>query len=184
MPESHKPPCAMLVVMGVSACGKSSVGAAVAARLGWNYQEGDDFHPSANVEKMRAGIPLDDADRQPWLAAIAEWMDVQAASAQAGVVGCSALKRKYRDFLRNGRPRVWFVYLRVSRAELQRRVATRHHEYMPASLLDSQLETLQEPVADEPQTLTIDADGDVNANAAAVLRALRAQGIVDVPTSG
>ena len=94
----------MLVVMGVSGCGKSTVGAALAARLGWTYTEGDAFHPQANIAKMRAGKPLDDADRQPWLAAIARWMDTQAEMRHPGVIGCSSLKRTYRDFLREDRP--------------------------------------------------------------------------------
>lgn len=169
----------IMVMMGVSGCGKTTVGKALAARLGWIYQEGDDFHPEANVEKMRAGIPLDDADRAPWLAAIAAWMDAQTAAYRSGVIGCSTLKRKYRDFLRKGRPHVWFLYLRVARDELQGRVAMRRHAYMPASLLDSQLAALQEPAGDESNTVTVDANGSVEPTVDAVSRALRAQGIVD-----
>lgn len=175
----------ILVLMGVSGCGKTTVGKALAARLGWVYQEGDDFHPVANVEKMRAGVALDDADRVPWLAAIAAWMDAQAAADLSAVIGCSALKRAYRDFLRAGRSQIRFVYLRVARDELRRRVATRHHAYMPASLLDSQLAALEEPASDEPDTVTVDADGDVGPTVTAVLRMLRARGIVDAtPPSG
>lgn len=173
--ESHYP---VLVVMGVSGCGKTTVGATLAKRLGWNYQEGDAFHPPANVAKLRAGHPLHDEDREPWLAAIAEWIDAHRVQNRPGIVGCSALRRTYRDFLRAGRPQVWFVYLRVPHAELQRRVATRHHEYMPASLLDSQLRTLEEPTAEEPRTLTIDAVGTISSTVDAILRCLRETNIL------
>lgn len=168
----------MLVIMGVSGCGKSTVGGALAARLGWRYTEGDAFHPPANVAKMAAGKPLDDADRQPWLAAIAAWMDTQAQASRPGVIGCSALKRRYRDFLREGRPQVWFLYLRVPRGILQQRLQTRHHEYMPASLLDGQLATLEEPAPDELRCITLDAIDDVPATVGAALQRLRAHGIL------
>jgi gluconokinase len=168
----------ILVVMGVAGCGKSTVGDALAARLGWRYAEGDDFHPQANVDKMRAGKPLDDADRRPWLSAIADWMDGQAGARRPGVIACSALKRRYRDFLREGRPQVWFLYLRVPREVLQRRLRDRHHDYMPASLLDSQLATLEEPMRDEPRCITLDAADGVPATLEAALQALRAHGIL------
>lgn len=178
---SEPPPATdhpMLVIMGVSGCGKSTIGRALAARLGWTYTEGDDFHPQANMDKMRAGQPLDDADRQPWLAAIADRVDAEAQTGCPGVIGCSALKRRYRDFLREGRAQVWFLYLRVPRETLQRRLETRHHEYMPASLLDSQLATLEEPAAGEPRCITLDAAGDVPAVVDGAVRALRAHGIL------
>jgi gluconokinase len=168
----------ILVIMGVAGCGKSTIGSTLATRLGWPYQEGDDFHPPANVAKMRAGKPLDDADRQPWLAAIAGWMDAQMHSRQPAVIGCSALKRAYRDLLRAGHPQVWFVYLRVPRETLQRRVSARQHEYMPASLLDSQLATLEEPARDEPRCITLDAIGNVELTVEAARRALAAHGIL------
>lgn len=167
----------LIVPMGVSGCGKSTLGRALAARLGWTYREGDDFHPPANVAKMRAGTPLDDADRRPWLAAIAAWMDTRIAAGKSAVVTCSALKRAYRDFLRTGRPEVLLVYLRVSRAELERRVTARQHAYMPASLLASQLATLEKPAADEPRVLSIGADGTAAATLDAALRALHREGI-------
>lgn len=168
----------MLVIMGVSGCGKSTVGSALAVRLGWRYTEGDAFHPRTNVDKMAAGKPLDDADRQPWLAAIADWMDAQARAERPGVIGCSALKRRYRDFLREGRPQVWFLYLRVSRGILQRRLETRHHEYMPPSLLDSQLATLEEPSPDESHCIILDAADDMQATLDAALEALFAHRIL------
>lgn len=168
----------MLVVMGVAGCGKSTVGSALAARLDWKYTEGDTFHPPANVDKMRAGKPLDDADRQPWLAAIARWMDAQADLKHPGVIGCSSLKRSYRDFLRDNRPQVWFIYLRVPREILQERVKTRTHEYMPASLLDSQLATLEAPMRDEPRCITLDGADDLPTTVEAALHALRGHGIL------
>lgn len=173
---ANAPP--MLVIMGVSGCGKSTVGSVLAARLGWSYTEGDAFHPQANRDKMRAGNPLDDADRHPWLVAIAGWMDARWNAQRPGVIGCSALKRRYRDFLREGRPQVWFLYLRVPRETLQRRLESRRHDYMPASLLDSQLATLQEPAQDEPRCIILDGADDVVSIVGAALRALRGHGIL------
>lgn len=167
---NSRPP--ILVVMGASGCGKTTIGRAFAARLGWVYREGDEFHPPANLEKMQNGLALDDADRAPWLAAIARWMDAQMRKREPAVIGCSALKRAYRDFLRGERPPAWFLYLRVPRAELERRVQTRDHPYMPASLLDSQLAALEEPQPDEPRTITIEAGGTVEATVALALHAI------------
>jgi carbohydrate kinase (thermoresistant glucokinase family) len=141
--------------MGVSGSGKSTVGARLAQRLGWDFAEGDDFHPAANVAKMAAGQPLSDADREPWLAAIAAWIDAELQAGHRGVITCSALKRDYRDKLR--RADVRFVYLRVARAELERRLTGRPGHFMPATLLDSQLAALEPPSADEA-ALTVDAD--------------------------
>jgi gluconokinase len=128
--------------MGVSGCGKSSVGEGLARRIGADFIEGDSLHPAANVEKMRAGTPLDDADRWPWLDALARTL----AGDGNVVVSCSALKRTYRDRLRAlaGRP-VVFVYLHGDREVLASRMAARSHDYMPLSLLDSQLSTLEPP---------------------------------------
>ncbi|HJU26822.1 MAG TPA: gluconokinase [Rhodanobacteraceae bacterium] len=166
------------MVMGVSGSGKTTVGRALAASLGWIFREGDDFHPQANVAKMRAGKPLDDADRAPWLDAIGRWMDAQAQARRPAVITCSALKRGYRERLRAGRQQVWFVYLRVPRAELELRVRTRHHAYMPASLLRSQLETLEEPQPDEPRTVTLETGDTVETTVEAALDALRASGAI------
>lgn len=142
-----------VVVMGVSGCGKTTVGIALAERLGARFIEGDRLHPEANVAKMRAGIPLDDADRWPWLDAVA------SALANGGpiVVSCSALKRDYRDRLRtrSGVP-LHFVHLAGDRASLAQRMAERPGHYMPVSLLDSQLATLEPPGAEEALTLAID----------------------------
>jgi carbohydrate kinase (thermoresistant glucokinase family) len=147
----------VVVMMGVSGAGKSTIAQRLAERLGWDFAEGDDLHPAANVAKMAAGQPLTDADRAPWLEAVARWVDEEIQAGRRGVITCSALKRDYRDMLR--RPEVVFVYLSVPRAELERRMALRTGHYMPASLLDSQLEALEPPGADEA-ALTVAADGD------------------------
>lgn len=161
----------VLVVMGVSGSGKTTIAVAVAARLGWSYQEGDDLHPAANVAKMHAGIPLDDADRAPWLAAVAAWIDARLAAGEPGVVTCSALKHEYRDILIGDRAHVRLIYLHADKLVIARRLANRKGHYMPASLLDSQLATLQEPTPDE-HALTVEVAGAVEDTVNAVLRAL------------
>jgi carbohydrate kinase (thermoresistant glucokinase family) len=145
-----------LVVMGVSGSGKSTVAERLAERLGWLMMEGDRLHPPANVEKMRRGIPLDDADREPWLDRIGEELKAWAAAGRSGVLTCSALKRAYRARILAARPDVRFVYLKGSRELIAGRVSVRHHEYMPASLLASQFETLEEPAPGEP-VIVVDA---------------------------
>jgi gluconokinase len=145
-----------LVIMGVSGSGKTAVGALLANRLGWPYAEADDFHPDANIAKMAAGHPLDDDDRRPWLAAIAAWIDERIARREAGVVSCSALKRRYRDVLR--RPEVWFVYLEGSRELVARRLAMRHGHFFKADLLASQFADLEPPAPDEA-CITVPIDG-------------------------
>ena len=137
----------ILVVMGVSGAGKTTVGERIAQRLGWAFVDGDDLHPEANIEKMRGGQPLTDADRAPWLAAIGAWIDARAP--EPGVVACSALKRAYRDALRAGRPQVRIVYLRGSQAEIAARLARRAGHFWPAKLLASQFADLEEPGPDE-----------------------------------
>jgi carbohydrate kinase (thermoresistant glucokinase family) len=170
------PPPAV-VVMGVSGSGKTTIGRALGMRLDWCFRDGDEFHGPANIEKMRAGEPLDDADRAPWLAAIARWIDECAREGVPAVVACSALKRRYRDFLREHRPQVWFLYLRVPRGKLERRLQTRDHPFMPASLLASQLRTLEEPDSLEPRTIVLDAAGEVEAVVEAVVAELSADGL-------
>jgi carbohydrate kinase (thermoresistant glucokinase family) len=172
----------IIIFMGVSGSGKTTIGRTVASRIDWPYTEGDEFHPPANVAKMRDSIPLDDADRAPWLAAIAAWMDERLAAGEHAVITCSALKRKYRDLLRGDRKGIRFVYLQVARAELERRVESRHHQYMPASLLGSQLAALEEPGPDEPAVLTVDADGTIEAVVDAVVKRLVDEGIVSANT--
>ena len=136
--------------MGVSGSGKSTVAAGLVERLGWEFAEGDDFHPPANVEKMRAGHPLDDDDRWPWLRTLAEWIGEHERAGKSVVVTCSALKRVYRDLLCDGHPSVWFAHVTADADLLRERVAHRPGHYMPASLLDSQLTTLQPLQDDEP----------------------------------
>lgn len=141
--------------MGVSGAGKSALGEALAHRLGWTFLEGDSLHSRANIAKMSAGQPLNDADRAPWLDAIGAWIDQQASAGSEGVAACSALKRRYRDELRRGRPQVRIVYLEGTPALIGQRLRARRHEYMPASLLKSQLADLEPPQADE-HALTVD----------------------------
>jgi len=151
------PPTArILVVMGVSGSGKSTVAGALAHSLGWTLAEGDDFHPPANIAKMHSGIPLNDNDRMPWLATIAAWIDARIQAREPGIVTCSALKRAYRDQLAGGRPEVLFVYLKGTVALISQHLAAREGHFMPASLLPTQFETLEEPAADEP-AFAIDA---------------------------
>jgi carbohydrate kinase (thermoresistant glucokinase family) len=139
----------IVVVMGVAGSGKTTVATRLAAKLGWAYQEGDALHPPQNVEKMKGGTPLTDADRLPWLRRIAERIDDWRAHGQSGVVTCSALKRSYRDILIGDRREVVLVYLTGSPELIRKRLAERRGHFMPPELLDSQLATLQEPSADE-----------------------------------
>jgi gluconokinase len=142
-----------IVVMGVSGCGKSTVAGELVARTGWAFAEGDSFHPAANVAKMRAGIPLTDADRWPWLEALAAWIGEQEVAGRNAVVTCSALRRAYRDLLRRDHPSVWFAHISASHQVLAERLDHRAGHYMPASLLDSQLATLEPLEPDEPGTV-------------------------------
>jgi carbohydrate kinase (thermoresistant glucokinase family) len=137
------------VVMGVSGSGKTTIGVALARRLGWPFQEGDELHPPENVAKMRAGVPLDDEDRVPWLHAVAARIDQWRERGQAGVITCSALKRKYRDVIVGERPEVRLVHLTAPPAVIAERLAGRRDHFMPASLLESQLAALEPPGPDE-----------------------------------
>jgi carbohydrate kinase (thermoresistant glucokinase family) len=139
----------VVVLMGVAGAGKSTVGEALSAALGWPFRDADSFHPPANVEKMSRGLPLDDADRAPWLAAIAQWIDERLASGKSGIVSCSALKRTYRHRIIGERDGVRLIYLKGDRELIARRLGARKGHFMPASLLDSQLATLEEPAAEE-----------------------------------
>lgn len=147
--------------MAVSGGGKSVVAGALAESTGWPMAEGDDFHPVANVEKMRSGRPLEDEDRWPWLRAIAAWIGAQEEAGRSSVVTCSALKRSYRDLLRDGHPSVHFCALDVAVATLEERIRVRGDHYMPAGLLRSQLQTLQPLAADEPGG-HVDAEGELS----------------------
>ena len=139
----------VVVMMGVSGSGKSTVAALLAAALGCQFQEGDDLHPSANVEKMRSGNPLTDADRMPWLRKIAEEIDGWRRRGECGVVTCSALKRSYRDIIIGDRHDVALVYMKGSRELIHQRMVSRHEHFMPVALLDSQFATLEEPTPNE-----------------------------------
>lgn len=167
-PSSNAAPT-VLVVMGVSGTGKSTVAGLLASRLGWRMEEGDDLHPEANVEKMEHGIPLTDEDRWPWLDRVGAWIDDQTATGEPGIVTCSALRRAYRDRLR--RPNVVFVYLAGTRESIRERMAARKGHFMPLSLLDSQLATLEVPGPDE-QVITVDLVGTPEEEVAQVLHAL------------
>jgi gluconokinase len=140
---------AVIVVMGVSGSGKSTIASMLAHRLHWVYEDGDWFHPESNVEKMHQGEPLTDEDRWPWLRAIAAWIDATRQAGNHGVVACSALKRAYRDILVGARPDVRVVYLKGDQDLIARRVAARDDHFMSPSLLDSQFAALEEPAADE-----------------------------------
>ncbi|RDH79424.1 gluconokinase [Mycolicibacterium moriokaense] len=149
-----------IVVMGVSGSGKSTVGAALAQRLRVPFADADDFHPPANIQKMSEGHPLNDDDRFPWLEAIGEWL--AARCLDGGVMSCSALKRKYRDQLRNHCPDVIFLHLSGSPEVIGRRQASRPGHFMPASLLASQFDTL-EPLESDERGVAIDVDRDIDA---------------------
>jgi gluconokinase len=139
----------IVIVMGVAGSGKTIVGALLSGKLGWTYAEADTFHPAANVAKMAAGHPLDDADRLPWLEAIGTWIDERHAADEPGIVSCSGLKRSYRDLLRDGRPEVRVVFLDGSREVIHQRLVARHGHYMKPEMLDSQFADLEPPTSDE-----------------------------------
>jgi gluconokinase len=140
---------AVMIVMGVSGSGKSTIGALLARRLHWEFEDADWLHPAANVDKMHNGIPLTDEDRWPWLEAVAGWIDKTRRSGGHAVVACSALKRRYRIILIGDRADVRLVYLKGDETLIARRIATRHEHFMPRSLLHSQFEALEEPGPEE-----------------------------------
>jgi carbohydrate kinase (thermoresistant glucokinase family) len=148
----------IVIIAGVSGSGKTTVGILLADRLGWRFADADDFHPAANVAKMRAGIPLTDADRGPWLRAITAWMDERIARGEDAVVGCSALKRAYRDRLLADRPEARMVFLAPDREVLARRLAARHGHFFPEQLLNSQFDALEPPAPDERVLTVVPAD--------------------------
>jgi gluconokinase len=139
----------ILVVMGVSGSGKSTIGTQLALQLRWEFEDGDWFHPARNIDKMHAGIPLTDEDRAPWLIAIADFIDQARLSGQHVVVACSALKRRYRAVIVGNRPDVQLIYLKGDMELIARRIAARHEHFMPRSLLQSQFDALEEPGPDE-----------------------------------
>ncbi|WP_424809740.1 gluconokinase [Rhodococcus sp. 27YEA15] len=157
--------------MGVSGSGKSTVGGMLAGAMGWDLQEGDDLHPQSNIDKMAAGHPLDDDDRWPWLEKIAHWIREHTDAGRPGIVTCSALKRSYRDVLRG--EHVVFVHLAGSRDQIGQRLTARLDHYMPASLLDSQISTLETLEPDE-QSIVVDVGGSPAAIAEIILRRVEA----------
>jgi gluconokinase len=160
-----------VIVMGVSGSGKTTLAEGLADRLDWPFQEGDELHPRANVEKMSRGEPLTDEDRWPWLDAIGRWLDEQAEAGRSAVLTCSALRRVYRDRLREGRPGVRFCHVVAPEGVLRRRLEERRGHYMPASLLPSQLATL-EPLDDDEPGVTVSVENDPADVQIAALRAL------------
>ncbi len=140
----------VVIVMGVSGSGKTTVARGIAAAMGWPFAEGDDFHSDANVAKMASGHPLTDDDRWPWLRSIGEWIDAHLRSGSGAVVTCSALRRVYRDLLREGRPGVRFCHVASDAGLIADRLAHRKGHYMPPSLLPTQLAALEPLQPDEP----------------------------------
>ena len=147
MSDSSRPFAA--IVMGPSGVGKTTTAKGVADRLGWEFAEGDEFHPKANIDKMSAGIPLDDDDRAPWLCSIRDWMSEQSDAGLNCVLTCSALKKRYRDILREARSQVLFIELDAPMDLVGERMAHRKGHYMPTSLLKSQFDTLEPLDAEE-----------------------------------
>jgi len=157
---------AVIVLMGVSGSGKSTIGAALSRKLGWPYADADEFHPAANVAKMSAGQPLTDEDRWPWLAAIAAHIDIARAEGRHAIVSCSALKRVYRDILIGARDDVRLVLLDGTKEEIFARMRARKDHFMPLALLDSQFATLERPGVDErPVVVSIDGTPEKIADA-------------------
>ncbi len=168
----------VLVIMGVSGSGKSTIAGLLAQRLRWDREEGDHLHPTANVAKMASGIPLTDEDRWPWLDAVSAWISAHTAAGRPGIITCSALKRIYRDRLRGDG--VLFVYLRGTKDLIGERITARTDHYMPPSLLESQVATLEPPGADE-NALTVDVGPSPDVMASGIIDRLH---LVPVAGSG
>jgi gluconokinase len=149
----------IVIVAGPSGSGKTTVGAMLAGRFDWPFMDADTFHSAANIAKMRQGIPLTDADRWPWLRAIAAWMDERTAAGEDAVVTCSALKQSYRDLLRDGRPGTRLVFLSVDDRQLAERLAIRHGHFFSPQLLASQLAAIEQPAPDKHTLVLTEHDG-------------------------
>jgi gluconokinase len=162
----------MLLLSGVSGCGKTTIGDLLAHKLDWSFIDGDSLHPAANVAKMRAGIPLTDEDRWPWLEAVAAEMDAHISAGQSAVIACSALKRSYRDLLLTGRPSARMVFLDVPHDLLAARLAARHGHFFRADLLDSQFADLEKPQPAE-RVVVISAVGPPEQVAEEIISRLR-----------
>ncbi len=170
-PSKRPAQLVVLVLMGVSGCGKTTVAEILAQRLHWAFEEGDALHPQANVDKMAAGHALSDTDRAPWLAKVADWVDARLDAGESGVITCSALKRSYRAQIDRRGAGVEFVYLHGSHELIAARLAGRHGHFMPTSLLDSQFATLEEPATDEP-AIRVEIGGTPDAIASDIVAAL------------
>ncbi len=179
-PCAHRGTPPVLVIMGVSGAGKTTIAQELVGRLSWPFEEGDALHPEANVAKMHAGIALTDADRQPWLERVAAWIDGQRAKKQPGIITCSALKRSYRQSIIGSRPEVRLVYLRGGRDLIAKRLVGRAGHFMSASLLLSQIDTLEEPDPGE-DPLTVDVGPPPGQIAGEIIRLLGTAAVV-VPT--
>jgi gluconokinase len=169
--ETSEGVCA-LIVMGVSGSGKSTIASSLAGRLGWNYEDADKFHPASNVAKMRAGHPLTDEDRRPWLQAIADEIDRVCNSGTHAVVACSALKRDYRDILVHGRGDVRIIYLNGTQELIAGRLALRTGHFMPPGLLTSQFATLEPPAPNE-RAIVVSIDASVETIVDDIVRQLQ-----------
>src|SRR5581483_5910593 len=161
----------VVIVFGVAGVGKTTIGKLLSSELGWKFYEGDDFHPIANVEKMKKGIPLNDGDRQPWLESLRERIKESLAANEDAVLACSALKRKYRDLLRVN-SQVRFVYLRGDKEIVRERLKQRRGHFFDPKLLESQFADLEEPGPDEA-VLVVDAEGHPQQLVTKIVRSLR-----------
>ena len=173
--RQDRDPARVAVIMGVSGSGKTTIGRALAERLGWQFQEGDALHPPENVAKMKAGHPLSDEDRAPWLAAVAARIDEWRRERIWGVVTCSALKRRYRDIIIGNRRDVRLIYLAGSREVIGERLSARRGHFMPPSLLDSQFSALEPPAPDE-DAIMVSVDAPVPRIVAEIAEALAGPG--------
>ena len=169
MPRRNEAANRWLVIMGVSGAGKSTIAAALSEKLGWEFRDADAFHPPENVAKMAGGLPLVDADRWPWLQAIASWLALKQARGEAAIVTCSALKRVYRDRLRQGCAAAEFIFLKGPFQLIAERVGARQGHFMPPALLESQFNALEEPGADEAALVV-----DINDTPEAITRRIEA----------
>ena len=163
----------IVIVAGVSGSGKSTVGEALADRLGWLFIDGDSLHPAANIAKMSAGAPLTDQDRLPWLRAIGDWMDAQLQAGQSAIVACSGLKRGYRDLLLGGRPAVRLAFLQLSHDLAADRLAARRGHFFDPGLLDSQFADLEPPQAAEETVTAVPVTGSAQEIVAEIISRLQ-----------
>ncbi len=166
----------IIIVAGVSGCGKSTIGALLAGRTGWPFTDGDSFHPAANIAKMAEGLALTDEDRRPWLTAICDWLDQQIGAGQSAILACSALKRAYRDELVRARPEVRIVMLVISQDVARGRLTARHGHFFNPDLLSSQFGDLEMPRPDETSVIAVPARDRPEQTADEIMRRLGIRG--------